>query len=95
MYELKPTGQFRKDLRLCERRGCNLQSLKTVLEYLKNNGQVPADYLPHKLVGRNYKGFWECHIQPDWLLVYDVQEAVCLVALVRTGTHSDLFKKSK
>ena len=95
MYELKHTGQFKKDLRLCERRGCDMQNLKTALEFLMNNGQVPADYLPHKLVGRNYKGFWECHIEPNWLLVYDVQEAVCLVALVRTGTHSDLLKKSK
>ncbi len=95
MYELKPTSQFKKDLKLSQRRGCNMDNIKTVLEYLRRDGQVPNEYLPHKLVGRNYKGFWECHIESNWLLVYDVQEAVCLVALVRTGTHSDLFKKSK
>lgn len=95
MYELKPTGQFKKDLKLCQRRGCDMQNIRTALTYLQQDGQVPDSYLPHKLVGRNYKGFWECHIEPDWLLVYDVQEAVSLIALVRTGTHSDLFKKSK
>ena len=95
MYELKPTSKFKKDLKLSQRRGCNMDNIKTVLEYLRRDGQVPNEYLPHKLVGRNYKGFWECHIESNWLLVYDVQEAVCLVALVRTGTHSDLFKKSK
>ena len=95
MYELKPTGQFNKDLKLCQRRGLNMENIRTILEFLHRDGQVPAEYLPHKLEGRNYKGFWECHIEPNWLLVYDVQETVCLVALVRTGTHSDLFKKSK
>lgn len=93
MYELKPTGQFKKDLKLCQKRGCDIRNIAEVLEFLKNDGQVPEKYLPHKLVGRKYKGFWECHVEPDWLLVYDIQETICLVALVRTGTHSDLFKK--
>ena len=95
MYELKPTGQFKKDLRLCQRRGCNMETIAEVLDLLRQNGQVPEDYLPHKLVGRNFKGLWECHIEPNWLLVYDIQETINLIALVRTGTHSDLFKKSK
>lgn len=93
MYNLKPTGQFKKDLRLCQKRGCSLENIEKVLEFLHQDGKVPDSYLPHKLVGRKYEGFWECHIEPDWLLVYDVQEVVHLVALVRTGTHSDLFKK--
>lgn len=93
MYELKPTTKFKKDLKLCQKRGCDIGHIAVVLEFLKNDGQVPEEYSPHKLVGRNYQGFWECHIEPDWLLVYDVQETVNLVALVRTGTHSDLFKK--
>ena len=95
MYELKPTGQFKKDLKLCKKRGYDLQNIVIALEYLRNDGQVPPEYLPHKLEGKGYKGFWECHIEPNWLLVYDIQDTVCLVALVRTGTHSDLFKKSK
>lgn len=93
MYELKPTGQFKKDLKLCQKRGYDIRNIAEVLEFLKNDGQVPEKYLPHKLVGRKYKGFWECHVEPDWLLVYDIQETICLVALVRTGTHSDLLKK--
>ena len=72
-----------------------MSQMEAVLEYLHQDGQVPAEYLPHKLIGRNYKGFWECHIEPNWLLVYDIQETISLVALVRTGTHSDLFKKAK
>ena len=93
MYELKPTSQFKKDLKLSQRRGCNMDNIKTVLEYLRRDGQVPNEYLPHKLVGRNYKGFWECHITPDWILIYDVQDKVRLVSLARTGTHSDLLSK--
>lgn len=75
------------------KRGYDIRNIAEVLEFLKNDGQVPEKYLPHKLVGRKYKGFGECHVEPDWLLVYDIQETICLVALVRTGTHSDLFKK--
>ena len=58
------------------------------------DSEVPAEYLPHKLVGK-LRGYWECHIESNWLLIYDVQETIELVSLARTGTHSDLFKKSK
>ena len=91
MFDLKPTGQFRKDLKLCKKRGYDLTDIETVLEFLHQDGQVPDKYQPHKLVGKDYVGFWECHIEPDWLLVYDIQDTISLVALVRTGTHSDLF----
>ncbi len=91
MFDLKPTGQFRKDLKLCKKRGYDLTDIETVLEYLHLDGQVPDKYQPHKLVGKDYIGFWECHIGPDWLLIYDIQDTISLVALVRTGTHSDLF----
>lgn len=95
MYALKPTGQFKKDLKLCQRRGFDMASIAEVLEYLKNDGQVPESYSPHKLIGRNFQGLWECHIEPNWLLVYDIQDTINLIALARTGTHADLFKKSK
>ena len=92
MYDLQPTGQFRKDLKLCQRRGYDMTSIQEVLEYLHLDGQVPVRYNPHKLTGK-LKGFWECHIEPDWLLIYDVKETIKLISLVRTGTHSDLLSK--
>ena len=57
---------------------------------LEKNGTVPAKNKPHKLTG-NYKGFWECHIQPDWLLIWFRSDATSEIELTRTGTHSDLF----
>ena len=92
MYQLDYTGKFKKDLKLCAKRGYDLSELKVVINHLENSGQVPAQYLPHKLTGK-LRGYWECHIQPDWLLVYDVKDTIKLVSLARTGTHSDLFHK--
>lgn len=73
------------------KRGVNLNDLRKVLDYLIIEGQVPISYKPHILSGK-YKGVWECHINPDWLLVYDINNSIKLVRLVRTGSHSDLFK---
>ena len=73
------------------KRGVNLNDLRKALDYLIIEGQVPISYKPHILSGI-YKGVWECHINPDWLLVYDINYSIKLVRLVRTGSHSDLFK---
>lgn len=67
-----------------------MAEIRTVIKYLEIDGQVPEIYKPHKLVGK-LRGYWECHIQPDWLLIYDVKDTIRLVSLARTGTHSDLF----
>lgn len=91
MYSIEYTGKFKKDLKLCEKRGYNIAELQLVVMFLEKDGQVPEKYKPHKLVGKNYIGFWECHIEPDWLLVYDIQDTIKLITLTRTGTHSDLF----
>ncbi len=91
MYDLEYSGQFKKDLKLMNKRGVNLNDLRKVLDYLIIEGQVPISYKPHILSGK-YKGVWECHINPDWLLVYDINNSIKLVRLVRTGSHSDLFK---
>ena len=66
--------------------------MRTVLNSLASDGQVPESYKPHALSGK-FKGIWECHINPDWLLMYDISNTINLIRLVRTGTHSDLFKK--
>ena len=92
MYELDYTGKFKKDVKTCQKRGYNLDLLQKVIKHLETDGQVPATYDPHKLKGK-LNGFWECHITPDWLLIYDIQERIRLVSLARTGTHSDLLSK--
>ncbi len=92
MYELEYSAQFKKDLKLMVKRGLDIDQMRIVLNYLASDGQVPASYLPHILKGK-YAGIWECHISPDWLLMYDITKSVQLVRLVRTGSHSDLFKK--
>lgn len=91
MYDLEYSGQLKKDLKLMNKRGVNLNDLRKVLDYLIIEGQVPISFKPHILSGK-YKGVWECHINPDWLLVYDINNSIKLVRLVRTGSHSDLFK---
>ena len=90
MYSLEQTGSFKKDIKLAKKRGLNMQLLDIVVTTLVLEGKVPVVYKPHILKG-NYKGMWECHIQPDWLLVWEQNETIKLISLVRTGTHSDLF----
>ena len=92
MFSLEYSGQFKKDLKLVAKRGLDIDAIYKVINILENNGQVPAEYRPHILKG-DWKGIWECHIQPDWLLLYDITDSIRLIRLVRTGTHSDLFKK--
>ena len=67
-----------------------MKELKKVMEFLEETGSVPPAYRPHKLSGI-YDGFWECHIKPDWLLVWKEQEEELVLLLTNTGTHSDLF----
>ncbi len=81
--------QFEKDLKRLLKRGKSKEKLKTVLGLLINEEQLSQRYRDHKLVG-NYKGRRECHIEPDWLLVYKVAESD--IIFERTGSHSDLFQ---
>lgn len=89
-YRLTMTGQFRRDLKLAKKRGLDMELLFAVLELLVAGEALPPRYNEHMLVG-NYRGFYECHIQPDWLLIYDRSDVLRIIALQRTGTHSDLF----
>ena len=90
MYEVIYTGQFRKSLRQCARRGLDIHEFTAVLDILQEKGTLPSRYRPHKLQGK-YKGCWECHINPDWLMVWKQDDSHLLLILVDTGTHSDLF----
>jgi len=90
MYTIKPTSKFQKDLKLVEKRGYNLSLLAEVVALLAKGEPLPEKYLDHPLKG-NYKDCRECHITPDWLLVYRKKEDTLFLYLTRTGTHSDLF----
>ena len=88
--ELRPTNQFKKDLRLAKKRGYNLKRLESVIDILAEGQPLDAKYRDHELIG-DYAGFRECHIQPDWLLIYQYENSELYLILSRTGTHSDLF----
>lgn len=91
---LKPefTGQFKKDYKLAVKRGCDPKKLEIVIELLCRGDGLPEVYRDHQLTNsRNYKGMRECHIEPDWLLVYQIVEDSLILRLIRTGSHSDLF----
>jgi mRNA interferase YafQ len=79
---------FRADLRRQKRRGKNIEDLIAAVELLAESGTLPPSYRPHRL-SREWSGVWECHIEPDWLLIYAVTDRE--VILIRTGSHRDLF----
>ena len=88
--EIVPSVQFRKDLKLAQKRGLDLAKLTTVIDALADGEALASSYRDHALTG-GYVGFRECHIQPDWLLMYRVDGERLFLFLARTGTHSDLF----
>lgn len=91
---LKPefTGQFKKDYKLAIKRGCDPKKLQEVIMILCNEEVLPESYRDHALTNsRNYKNMRECHIEPDWLLVYKIAKEALILELIRTGSHSDLF----
>ena len=91
-YEVQRTTSFVKDYKLAVKRGCDVSKLRKVVELLAGGETLPREYRDHALVNtRKYKGMRECHIEPDWLLVYKITESVLVLTLFRTGTHSDLF----
>lgn len=88
MRRIAQRKQFRADLKRQKRRGKDVEELIAAVELLAEQGNLPAGYRAHKLSGE-WSGVWECHIEPDWLLIYAVTDAEIL--LIRTGTHADLF----
>ncbi len=89
-YIIETTNRFLKQAKLCLKRGFDMNLLEDAVDILREKGELPARYKPHKLAG-NYKGYWECHLRPDWLLVWKVEEDRVIITLTHTGTHSDLF----
>lgn len=90
MLNIVPSNQFRKDLKLAKKRGLKLERLTTVINTLAAQKPLDDKYRDHNLTG-NYRGFRECHIEPDWLLIYRIDNDELALFLFRTGTHADLF----
>ena len=84
------TSQFKKDYKLAIKRGLDINLLDDVIRTLSFGQQLPEKYKDHELSGM-WLGFRECHIQPDWLLIYMISDDKLILTLSRTGTHSDLF----
>lgn len=89
-YSLILTSRFKKDLKQCVKRNFDISKLNTVVEILLAGEKLPEKYQDHSLSG-NWNGHRECHVQPDWLLVYYMADDVLTLTLTRTGTHADLF----
>ena len=90
MYQVKYSKRFDKNLKLCKKRGLNMQLIFDAIHLLVANGSLPAQYRPHKL-SCNLQGIWECHIEPDWLMTWEQSDTELKLHFLRTGTHSDLF----
>lgn len=90
MLTIVPSKRFKKDLKLAKKRGCNIQRLRDVVNTLAREEKLDEKYRDHGLTG-DFIGFRECHIEPDWLLVYRVERDALELFLFRTGTHSDIF----
>lgn len=90
MLKIKFLNSFKKDYKRIVKRGYDIALLENVIRMLADGETLPAKYRDHTLTG-NYSGFRECHITPDWLLIYEVRESELILYLTRTGTHSDLF----
>lgn len=89
-YEIRFTNRFKKDIKLAKKQGKDLDKLFKIIEKLAQGKTLEAKYRDHSLTG-DYKGTRECHIEPDWLLIYEIFEDVLVLSLQRIGSHSDLF----
>lgn len=93
-YQIVTSSKFLKDLKLLKKRSFqDFELLQSVVTMLSEQGHSGLDkkYRPHRLKG-SYSGYWECHVKPDLLLIWDENEDILLLELIRTGTHSDLFR---
>ena len=92
-YAIKTYKQYDRDVKLAVRRGLYIEKLLTVVDMLRKDEPLPANLHNHMLSG-DYKGYWECHISPDWLLLYEKDTEIRIISLYRTGTHADIFGKA-
>lgn len=91
-YKVKLTGQFKRDVKLAKKQGKDTDKLFNVISTIAEGKKLDAKYRDHGLSG-NYAGCRECHVEPDWLLVYELIDNVLVMMVYRISTHSELFKK--
>lgn len=91
IYEIRFTSRFKKDIKLAKKQGKDIEKLFGVIETLANGIKLGEKYRDHELTGE-YRGCRECHIEPDWLLIYEINEDILILMLNRVGSHSDLFR---
>lgn len=92
MLKIEYLGQFKRDYKLAVKRGCDIGELQKVITMLAEQQPLPEKYCDHALTNsKDYKNVRECHIKPDWLLIYKIVEERLVLQLFRTGSHSDLF----
>ncbi|MBR6332734.1 MAG: type II toxin-antitoxin system YafQ family toxin [Dehalococcoidales bacterium] len=91
MYEVRFTTQFKKDLKLAKKQKHDLEELFIVIDTLAKGDALDSTYRDHELIGK-YAGARECHIEPNWLLIYEILNDTLILMLYRLGTHSELFK---
>lgn len=89
-YTVKVTNKFKKDYKLALKRNLPVKLLENIVQKLANAEPLPPENRDHQLSG-NWANFRECHILPDWLLVYQIYDDVLVLSLARTGSHSDIF----
>ena len=89
-YEVKFTALFKRDYKLIKKRRFNIAELQAVVTMLAEGKTLPETYRDHALIG-SYSNARECHIRPDWLLIYSISNETLILELMRTGSHSDLF----
>lgn len=92
MYKIVYTNRMKKDVKLMKKRGKDMKKLVNVLSMLADGNSLPAQYRDHSLTG-NLQDFRECHLEPDWLLMYQIYEDVLILSATATGSHADLFGK--
>lgn len=91
MYKIEYSNRFKCSYKLAQKRGLPVEELLKVVKMLSVGETLPPKYKDHALKGK-YSGLRECHIQPDWLLIYKIENEICVLYLIDTGTHSDLFR---
>lgn len=89
-YRISYTNRFKKDVKRCFKRGLKMEKLQAVIDILSSEGSLPASYKPHPLSG-NHANQWECHLTPDWLMIWEQNDKELSLLFLQTGSHSDLF----
>ena len=92
-YILSTTKKFDKAVKRCIARGYDMSKLRMAMSIMQETGTLPSHYRPHKLVGYKGNRTWECHLEPDWILIWEQYDDELLLIMISTGTHSDSFGK--